>query len=201
VLKSIRVLRAFGFAGLDPLCGARKATPSITRRGTTLTMRTRRQSAATHDNSFGLVGPSRGRSICDWLPLVATARLHERSILCSLSRQQTSSRRIVLNRTLLSRDLPRPQAGASAPNADDLRRRPRALRLDSASDRERRTRLAEDVHYWRTVAPHLQTHWPRMGDRSTHRLHVWHCVVRSNASTATARRAISAAEADSAHSL
>jgi hypothetical protein len=38
-----------------------------------------RQRVATHGNGFGSSEPFRRRPICDWLPPVATARLHKRS--------------------------------------------------------------------------------------------------------------------------
>src|SRR5438046_4492585 len=55
----VRVLRAFGFAGLVSLCGARKVTPLFSQEGgridKTLTMRSDRQLVATGGNGFWLV--------------------------------------------------------------------------------------------------------------------------------------------------
>jgi hypothetical protein len=45
-----------------------------------LTMAFLGQPVATHGNAFRHLGRLRDRSICDWLPPVATARLHKRSI-------------------------------------------------------------------------------------------------------------------------
>src|SRR5437762_13695809 len=52
-----------------------------------------RQLVATDGNGFRLSEPFSARPVCYRLPPVATTGLHKGSILCSLLRQQSSSRR------------------------------------------------------------------------------------------------------------
>jgi hypothetical protein len=82
VLESRRVLRTLGLAGLDPLCGAREVTPSVTRRGRPLPSRPGRNWSQPTATVLACFGRLQGRPICHRLPLVATALLHKCSIPC-----------------------------------------------------------------------------------------------------------------------